>query len=287
MTYGVDFAPSSPTQLDSATVTGNSIRLTPAYGLLADSQNNTGTFYARIKASDGVRLITDTISISLAYNEELHQPAGTTRLLGLTFNSSGLGKTGSWGTPTVSGSPTYYTSGGTLGSGYIDTNSAYIAPGELAAASSGRNKTFIAWYKGSQTTVGTNSVYSPGVPIFGHTSGSVHMGLGLEDGKLVICGGSTASKGTTTLTDGNWNMLAWTWTTGDVMNGYCNASGTMTKEITNKDVSSSSSYNYIDKIGIGYNYTGMDYPDALDAIQVYEGILTQTQLQAIYDKGSS
>ena len=288
ITYGVDLAPASPNQLDSATVTGNNIVFTPKYGLLADSQNNEGTFHARIRASDGVRIITDTVAFTLEYKEELHQPAGTTRLLGLRFNGGAIDKVGSWNTPAVTGSPTYNASGGTRGSGYISgfSSGVYLAPGELSSANDGRNKTFIAWYKGTQTSAGTNSVYSPGVPIFGHTSGAVHMGFGLEDGKIVACGGSAATKGTTTVTDGNWNMLAWTWTTGDVVEGYVNASGTMTKEISNKDVSSSSSYNTIDKIGTGYGYGGMDYPTALDAIQIYTGILTQAQLQAIYAKGS-
>ena len=59
----------------------------------------------------------------------------------------------------------------------------------------------------------------------------------------------------------------------------------MTKEISNKDVSGSDSYNRVDYIGRGYGYSGSAGASALDAIQVYSGILTQTQLQAIYDKG--
>ena len=237
-----------------------------------------------VTVTDGINQASGTMTINTSYSEELHQPSGTTRLLALSFNSGGLGKSGSWGTPTVTGSPTYNNTGGTLNSGYISgfSSGVYLSPGELASTQSNRNKTFIAWYKGTQSN-GTNSAYSPGVPIFGDDSGAVHLGFGLEDGKICICGGSSATKGTTSLNDGNWRMLAFTCTTGDVAEAYCDASGTMTKEISNKNIATS--YNKVDHIGTGYPYSGMDYPTALDAIQIYDGILTQSQLQAIYDKG--
>ena len=237
-------------------------------------------------ATDGVNTGTASCSVNAIYTEELHQPSGTTRLLGLSFNSGGLGKTGSWNSPTVTGSPTYNNTGGTLNSGYISgfSSGVYLSPGELASTNSQRNKTFIAWYKGTQSN-GTNSQYSPGIPIFGDDTSSVHLGFGLEDGKIVICGGYSATKGTTSLNDGNWRMLAFTCTTGDVAEAYCDVSGTMTKEISNKDITTS--YNKVNRIGTGYGYSGMDYPSALDAIQIYQGILTQTQIQAIYDKGTT
>ena len=235
-------------------------------------------------ATDGVNTGVATCSVSASYTEELHQPSGTTRLLGLSFNSGGMGKVGSWGTPSSSGSITYNNTGGTLNSGYGSnwSSGTYLAPSELSATQSNRNKTFIAWYKGTQSN-GTNSAYSPGVPIFGDDTGSVHLGFGLEDGKIVICGGSSATKGTTSLNDGNWRMLAFTCTTGDIAEAYCDASGTMTKEISNKNIATS--YNKVYRIGTGYPYSGMDFPTALDAIQIYQGILTQSQLQDIYDLG--
>ena len=148
-----------------------------------------------VTASDGVNTGVGTMTISTSYTEELHQPSGTTRLLALSFNSGGLGKSGSWGTPTVSGSPTYNNTGGTLNSGYGSgwSSGTYLSPSELSSTQSNRNKTFIAWYKGTQNN-GTNSAYSPGVPIFGDNSGAVHLGFGLEDGVICICGGSSASK---------------------------------------------------------------------------------------------
>jgi len=230
-----------------------------------------------------------TATITYSYTEELHQPSGTTRLLGLTFNGGAMGKTGSWNTPTVTGSPSYSNqTGGTLNSGYLSGTSsgAYLTMGELANANSSNDKTFIVWYKGTQNN-GTNSAYSPGIPIFGDDTGSVWMGFGLEDGIICVCGGGSATKGTNSVSmiDGNWRMLAFVHKSNNNVDAYCDVSDTMTKEISDKSVSGSTSYNRVSKIGTGYGYGGMNYPSALDAIQVYDGALTQTQIQAIFDKG--
>ena len=238
-----------------------------------DSKSNTGQASANVVYS---------------YTEELHQPAGTTRLLGLTFNGGAMGKTGSWGTPTVTGSPSYSNqTGGTVNSGYLSGtgSGAYLTMGELAGANSSNGKTFIVWYKGTQNN-GTNSAYSPGIPFFGDTTGSVHCGFGLEDGVICVCGGGSATKGTTSMINGAWRMLAYVHKSNNNIDGYVDASGTMTKEITDKSVASSTSYNRVSIIGAGYTYGGMTYPSALDAIQIYDGALTQTQLQAIFDKGN-
>ena len=216
----------------------------------------------------------------------MHVPAGTTLLLGLSFNGGALGKSGSWGTPSGGGSYTYNATGGVLNGGYGSNISGSLTVSELSVAGSGAGKTFVAWYKGSQTN-GTNSVYSPGVPIFGHTTGSVHMGFGLEDGVLVVCGGSSATKGTTNLATDTWRMLAFTYSSsGHIINGYCdNGSGTMANEIVNKDCSSSASYNYLNHFLNGYSYGGYQQPTSADNIQVFDNILTQSQIQAIFDKG--
>jgi hypothetical protein len=237
-----------------------------------DSKSNTGQASANVVYS---------------YTEELHQPAGTTRLLGLTFNGGAMGKTGSWGTPTTTGSPSYSNqTGGTLNGGYLSgtSASAYLTMGELANANSSNGKTFIVWYKGTQNN-GTNSAYSPGIPFFGDTTGSVWCGFGLEDGVICVCGGGSATKGTTSMINGTWRMLAYVHKTNNNIDGYVDASGTMTKEITDKSVAGSTSYNRVSIIGAGYTYSGMTYPSALDAIQVYDGALTQAQIQAIFDKG--
>ena len=67
LNYSLDLVPSNPSQLDSATVTGNNFVFTPAYGILADSNNNSGSFKARIRASDGVRDIIDVVTFTTTY----------------------------------------------------------------------------------------------------------------------------------------------------------------------------------------------------------------------------
>lgn len=286
LTYSVDTIPASPDQLDSVTVTGNAFRFTPKYGLLGDSQNNAGSFKARIRASDGVRDVLDVVTFSVTYTESMHVPAGTTLLLGLSFDGGSINKSGSWGTPSGGGGYTYNTSGGVLNGGYGSSISGSVTVSELATAGTGAGKTFIAWYKGSQTN-GTNSAYSPGVPIFGHTTGAVHMGFGLEDGNIAVCGGSSLTQGSTNLATNTWRMLAFTYSSsGHIINGYCdNGSGTMTKEITDKDTSSSASYNYVNHFFNGYGYSGYQQPTAVDNVQVFDNVLTQSQIQAIFDKG--
>jgi len=288
LTYTVDTIPANPAQLDSVSVTGNNFVFTPAYGLLADSQNNEGTFKARLRASDGPRDILDVVTFTLTYTEEVYQPAGTTRKLAMTFNGGTQGKTGDYSV-TTNGTIDYSNqTGGTLNSGYATSFSygSTLQVTEFANVNSGRNHTCIAWYKGTQTDT-TGSVYQSAIIFFGDITGGAFLGFGLEGGKIYISGSSTKAVGTTNVADNNWNMCAFTYTSGDVCEGYVGANGTLTKEISNKDVSGSTSYNRINYIGAGYPYSGAQGASALDAIQIYEGILTQSQIQQIYDKGRS
>ena len=288
LTYTVDTIPANPAQLDSVSVTGNNFVFTPAYGIIADSQNNEGTFKARLRASDGPRDILDVVTFTLSYKEEVFQPAGTTRKLAMTFNGGTQGKTGDYSV-TTNGTIDYSNqTGGTLNSGYATSFSygSTLQVTEFANVNSGRNHTCIAWYKGTQTDT-TGSVYQSAIIFFGDITGGAFLGFGLEGGKIYISGSSTKAVGTTNVADNNWNMCAFTYTSGDVCEGYVGANGTLTKEISNKDVSGSTSYNRINYIGAGYPYSGAQGASALDAIQIYEGILTQSQIQQIYDKGRS
>ena len=289
LTYTVDTIPANPAQLDSVSVTGNNFVFTPAYGLLADSQNNEGTFKARLRASDGPRDILDVVTFTLTYTEEVYQPLGTTRKLAMTFNGGTQGKTGDY-TVSTNGTSVVYSNqtGGTLNSGYatgFDANN-HLQISEFANVNSGRNHTCIAWYKGTQTDT-TGSVYQPAIVFFGDITGGAFLGFGLEGGKIYISGSSTKAVGTTNVADNNWNMCAFTYTTGDVCEGYAGVGGTLTKEISNKDVSGSTAYNRVDYIGAGYPYSGAQGVAAMDAVQIYQGILTQAQIQKIYDKGRS
>ena len=289
LTYTVDTIPVNPAQLDSVSVTGNNFVFTPAFGINGDSQNNEGTFKARLRASDGPRDVLDVVTFTLGYKEEVFQPLGTTRKLAMTFNGGAQGKTGDYSV-TTNGTGISYSNqtGGTLNSGYA-TGFAYGSTfqiTEFANVNSGRNHTLICWYKGTQTDT-TGSVYQPAIVFFGDITGGAFLGFGLEGGKIYISGSSTKAVGTTNVADNNWNMCAFTYTTGDVCEGYVGAGGTLTKEISNKDVSGSTAYNRVDYIGAGYPYSGAQGVAAMDAVQIYQGILTQAQIQKIYDKGRS
>ena len=161
-----------------------------------------------VSATDGVNTGVGTMTISTSYTEELHQPASTTRKLAMSFNGGGQGKSGDYSITTNPQTPTFNNSGGTLNSGYVSrfTTSTNFQIGDLSGVNSGRNHTFIAWYKGTQTG-GINNVYQPAVGIFADTRGSCFLGFGLEDGKIYISGGSSYAQGTTNVADGNWNMV--------------------------------------------------------------------------------
>ena len=124
-------------------------------------------------------------------------PSGTTMLLGLTFDGSSLGKTGSWGTPSANGTTniTYYSSGGYNSAmnghaGYPSggTGGGGFTISELNSVNSSKGKTIIIWYKGTQTTVGGN--YSIGVPILADPT-IAWAAIGIDGGKIAACTGST------------------------------------------------------------------------------------------------
>ena len=78
LTYSVDTVPANPPQLDSVSVTGNSFVFTPAYGVYGDSNNNKGSFKARLRASDGVRDVLDLVDFTLSYSTAIQFTAATT-----------------------------------------------------------------------------------------------------------------------------------------------------------------------------------------------------------------
>jgi hypothetical protein len=224
------------------------------------------------------------IAISVPLIDELYSPPGTTKLLGLQFNSSGLTKTGTYSV-TTNGTLTYQTTGGVLDSGYAtgwDMATNYLTITNLGSPSVMLNKTYIAWYKGTQNNAYT--AYSPGVPIFGETSGSVYWGLGIGNGKICVATSSgTATTGTnigtTSVNTGSWFCLAWVVKIDGTVDGYVNG----TRELTG--ATPNISYPGTKYIGIGYPYAGTAAPSALDAIQIFDGELSATNITSIYYAG--
>ena len=280
ITYSHDTNPASPNQVTNIVNNNGVFTLVPS-----TNQAHGGNFTLRLKASDGISTTSHAIAVGLSFTESMHVPAGTTLLLGLSFDGGTLNKTGSWGTPS-GGTRTYNTSGGVLNGGYASNISGSLTVSELANAGSGAGKTFIAWYKGSQTN-GINVWYAPAVPLFSHDTNAVHMGFGLEDGKIVVCGTNPASQGSTNLATNTWRMLAFTYSaSGHIINGYCdNGSGTMTREITDADTSANAAHNRVNHFFNAYNISGYAQPDAVDNVQVFDNVLTLSQIQAIFDKG--
>ena len=214
---------------------------------------------------------------------DIYQPAGTTRVLALSFDGGSMNKTGSW-TVNTTGSVSYPTTGGVVSSGgYASgfSNSNYLQVSELSGTSSGRGYTFVAWYKGSQTNSSSYTIYSPSVPIFGDNRNSVYIGFGLTSGKIHVAAGGSEYTGSSTVADNNWKCLVWIYRSNDLVDGYVNG----TKEISNADVSGSSNYNRVDMIGNGYQYSGVQDPSALDGVQIYSGVLTDAQILEIYQNG--
>jgi hypothetical protein len=200
--------------------------------------------------------------------------------LSLTFDSGALGKTGSYSV-TTNGTLTFPTSGGVQDSGYGSSwdLSNYLQVTELSEASSGRGHTFIAWYKGTQTTISSLG-YSTGVMIFGDTRGSVYMGLGTDDGKIAVGASGTQVRGTTNVATDEWVMLAWVYKSNDLIDGYVNG----VKEITDANVSSSTVYNRVDTIGSYVSSYSASSPTALDEIRIYDEELTAQQILDIYQQ---
>jgi Putative Ig domain/IPT/TIG domain len=218
-----------------------------------------------------------SFSIITRTGVELYTPTGKTKLLGLQFNSSGLTLTGSY-TITATGTLTYQTAGGVTDSGYATGwgSGTYLKINQITDNNATRSKTYVAWYKGTQTASATEGNYSPGVPVFGERTGGVYWGLGMDSGKIVVSNG-THNRGTTSVNTGNWVMLAWVVKAGVTVDAYVNG----VKEVT--DVLVNNGYMGTQYIGTGYPYGGMQYPTALDAIQVIDSELTASEILSIYN----
>lgn len=241
------------------------------------------TFSFVISATDSQNQVTTrSFSIVTSSGNELLTPPGRTKLLGLQFNSSGLTVTGSW-TVTTYGSLSYQTTGGVKNTGYATgwSTSNYLTIDQIvnATPSTMRGKTYMAWYKGTQTAAKPTGNYSPSVPIFAELTGSVYWGLGTDDGKIAVSNGGQ-NKGSTSINTGNWFLLAWVVKSNSDVDAYVNG----VKELTN--ISVNATYPGTKYIGNGYDYGPMQNPTALDAIQVIDGELTGDEILSIYTQGT-
>ena len=216
-------------------------------------------------------------------------------LLGLSFDGSALGKTGSWNTPTsigTLGGLTFYTSGGynTTMAGHAGYPSGGTGGGlgftitELNAVNSSKGKTIIIWYKGTQTTVGGH--YSIGVPILADPT-IAWAAIGIDDGKIAACTGSTTYKdtGTSNVADGNWHMLAWVHSDGTHTRFNNNQIGMYVDGVyENTHSVHAPTYMVIHDMFQVYG-SGWDQPTKVDAFQIFDDELTDAQILEIYQGG--
>ena len=238
-------------------------------------QIDVGMFAVTFTASDGVNIATAAASFTLKFGgTELYEPAATTLLLGLKFNDGLITKSGSY-TVTINQTLSYQTTGGVVNSGYATgwNIGQGISINNHTTIGNMLNKTYVAWYRGTQ--MNDAGSYSPSVPVFSHTGSDVWWGFGISSGKVCIANGSQ-NTGTTNVATNEWFMLAWTVTSGGVCNGFVNG----VKELTN--ISCNINYPGLLRIGAGFNYQGTEAPTALDAVQIFDGILSDAQIAEIY-----
>lgn len=255
------------------------LSLNSSTGVISGVPTGSATTYNFTITATDVESQTTSRSFSIITRTgvELYTPAGKTKLLGLQFNSSGLTVTGTYGVTTV-GTLTYQSTGGVSGSGYATgwASGTYLTINQITDNNSARSKTYVAWYKGTQSATATGGGYSPGIPVFGEPTGSVYWGLGMDQGKIVVSTG-THNRGTTSVNTGNWVMLAWVVKAGVTVDAYVNG----IKEVT--DAACNVTYMGTRYIGTGYPYAGVQYASALDAIQVIDGELTAQEILSIYN----
>ena len=258
-----------------------------------------GTFSLTFSMSDGISAATTVQNFTLSFFSQMHVPSGTTMLLGLSFDGSSLGKTGSWNTPSLTNNDTitYYSSGGynatmaghagyassTLTDGY--RISELDPPGQPS-----KGKTFIIWYKGTQTTIGGS--YSMGVPIAADRSIG-WSAIGIDDGKICTqTGSSQLDRGTTNVADGNWHMLTWVHSDGthtrlsdNQMGMWVDGSYETAHNIYSGGTDSNRNTNTsFHDLFIVYGSSFVQ-PTKVDAFQIFNSELTDAQILEIYQGG--
>ena len=254
------------------------LSLNSSTGVISGTPTGSAATYNFTITATDVELQTTSrnFSILIASGVELFTPAGKTKLLGLQFNVNGLTVTGSYTVTTV-GTLSYQSTGGVFNSGFATGwgSGTYLTIDNLTSNSTTRSKTYVAWYKGTQSNTG--GAYSPSVPIFSETSGAVYWGLGMSNGKITVANG-TDNQGTTSVNTGNWVMLAWVVKSNLRVDSYVNG----VKQTSASNILVNESYMGTKYIGTGYPYAGVASPTALDAIQVIDGELTDSEILSIY-----
>jgi hypothetical protein len=239
---------------------------------------SSATYNFTITATDTeLQTTSRNFSINTVSGVELFTPAGKTKLLGLQFNASGLTVTGSYTVTTV-GTLSYQSTGGVSNSGFATGwgSGTYLTINQITNNNATRSKTYVAWYKGTQSNTG--GAYSPSIGVFANNENATYWGLGMGNGKIEVANGS-ANRGTTSVNTGNWVMLAWVVKSNLRVDSYVNG----VKETSASNILVDGTYMGTSYIGTQYPYPGVASPTALDAIQVIDGELTDSEILSIYN----
>jgi len=254
------------------------LSLNSSTGVISGTPTGSAATYNFTITATDVELQTTSrnFSIPTTSGVEMFTPAGKTKLLGLQFNVNGLTVTGSYTVTTV-GTLSYQSTGGVFNSGFATGwgSGTYLSVNQLTDNASTRSKTYVAWYKGTQSNTGGS--YSPSVGIFADTGNSTYWGLGMSNGKITVANG-TDNQGTTSVNTGSWVMLAWVVKSTLRVDSYVNG----VKETSASNILVNSSYMGTNYIGTQYPYPGVASPTALDAIQIIDGELTDSEILSIY-----
>lgn len=202
----------------------------------------------------------------------------------LTFDDATGGKlpASTW-TISNNGTPgTYVASGGVGDSGYYSnagrgvSSNFYRIPEETYLT--GKNRTYSIWYKGTQNV--SPQTYGPAVPLFGDIRNSVYGGVGMSNGKIEFRDSGNAYQGPNVNT-GDWVHCAWTFTSGNQLKIYVN--GTLTNTFNSIAINGNTRCT---DIGAHYPYSGYVAPEAIDSAVVYDRVLTDAEIQTVYESAN-
>jgi hypothetical protein len=214
---------------------------------------------------------------------EIHQPASTTALLRVGFNTDATSTNFDTNTITgvVAGTLTHSSTGG-IGStggatGWVaGTNNIGHTAQVINGGTSASQYTFICAFKTTESGAAP-SIYFTKVKLFGDPSGSVYSELGVSGGLLHVAGSTATPQGTISVDDGAWHMVAFQQTSSTDfvlwVDGVKDTTGSHSGNANSK----------VSEVGSGYIVTGGGVsPTVMDAIQIYKPTLNDADLGAIF-----
>ena len=224
-------------------------------------------------------------------------PAGvTSRYLSLGFNEGNIVSTADHGRNLKKVGSVHFKTDGVVGKCATNFNIGRVGgtnfitydQGNFKVSHDGKERTYIAWYRGSpnQKKFDSGNQFSCGVTIFGDPTNNVYIGLGLQNGKIAVCNQNHGSRGKTNVVDGKWHLLAWVFSgRGTTTKLYASsADGKMNLEHEMQktyNCHTGNAFCGLHNIGVGYPYRATTAPTDLDGIQIYNSALTTKQLQEI------